>query len=146
MRFWIKRKSHITRFDNVDPLHAPAVSTNIIFSPLHLTSLTMFPLPQNIRPLDLLPHLIRANLLKDSDIDFIYDPKYQEREKIKRILRTAPCRDSGAFERFVDSFEADRSHAAHMYLARKLRETIEKKRLYPFSKLMVIHNERRPLY
>lgn len=85
--------------------------------------------------MDLLPYLIRRNLLGDTDIDFIYDPKNSEKDKAKRILRTAPSKDGGnGFERFVQCFEADSSHEGHVYLARRLRETIEKKRLYPFSK------------
>ena len=92
---------------------------------------------QNICPIDLLPHLKRQNLLSDSDIDYIYNPKNQERDKIKRILFTAPGKDSGAFDRFVECFEADSNHTSHVYLARRLREAIERKRLYPFSKSLI---------
>lgn len=88
---------------------------------------------QNIVPIDLLPHLQRLNLLADDDIDYVYNPQNSEKDKIKRILRTAPGKDGDAFERFVECFEADSHHKHHAYLARRLREAIEKKRHYPFS-------------
>jgi len=92
---------------------------------------------QNINPLDLLPHLQREDLLPDNDIDYIYDPKNSEKDKIVRILRTAPMQSSNAFEKFVECFEVDSAHKGHTYLARRLKEAIEMKRLYPFSKLAI---------
>ena len=89
---------------------------------------------QNICPIDLLPHLKRHNLLSDNDIDYIYNPQNLEKDKVKRILLTAPSKDSEAFDRFVACFETDSSHSKHMNLARRLRDAIERKKLYPFSK------------
>ena len=87
--------------------------------------------------MDLLPHLQRHNLLSDDEIDYIYDPSHSERDKIKKILLTAPSKNADAFDSFAECLEADGSHKAHVYLAKRLREAIEKKRLYPFSKLQL---------
>lgn len=83
--------------------------------------------------MDLLPHLQRFNLLSDDEIDYIYNPKHSEKDKVKKILRSAPSKHGDAFDLFVECFEADKEHQAHLYLAKRLREAVEKKRLYPFS-------------
>ena len=87
-----------------------------------------------MKPLDLLPHLKQLDLLEDEEIDFVYDPKNSEKDKIKKILLTAPSKNGNAFDLFVECFEADSDHQPHIYLGKRLREAIEKKRLYPFSK------------
>lgn len=84
--------------------------------------------------MDLLPHLQRHDLLSDDEIDYIYDPSHSDRDKIKKILLTAPTKNADAFDSFAECLEADSSHKPHVYLAKRLREAIEKKRLYPFSK------------
>ena len=91
------------------------------------------PLLQSIKPLDLLPHLKRFNLLSDDEIDYIYNPRNSEKDKVKKILRMAPSKNGDAFDMFVQCFEEDNNHQEHLYLARRLRDAIEKKRLYPFS-------------
>lgn len=92
------------------------------------------PTLQSVSPLDLLPHLKRFNLLSDDEIDYIYDPKNSVKDKVKKILLNAPSKNGNSFDVFVECFEADSSHQGHMYLAKRLRDAIERKRLYPFSK------------
>lgn len=87
--------------------------------------------------MDLLPHLVRLKLLIDEDIDYLYNPKNREQDKIKRII-SASTQDANALERFADCLEADSNHKAHTHLAKRLREAMERKRLYPFSKTPVI--------
>lgn len=76
----------------------------------------------------------KFELLSDDDIDFIYNPNNSKKDKIKCIVLHAPSRDVDAMDKFVMCLETDIGHLPHVYLAKKFREAIDKKRLYPFSK------------
>ena len=55
-----------------------------------------------------------------------------DKEKRRRILACAPSND---FDRFVECLFAEKNDSGHVYLTRRLREAIEKKRNNPFSEL-----------
>jgi len=85
--------------------------------------------------MDLLPHLKSRSLLLDDDIDFLYDPSHTHKDKVRRIVLSVPNKDMDAMETFVECLEMDTAHQGHTYLAKRFREALEKKRLYPFSRL-----------
>ncbi len=87
--------------------------------------------------MDLIPHLQRFDLLNDSDIDFVYNPSNSTKDKIKRIILEAPTHDGNSFERFVDCLECDGNHSSHVYLTKRFREAMEKKKMYPFSEEII---------
>ncbi len=88
-------------------------------------------------PMNLLPYLKSRSLLSDDDVDFLYNPSHTNKEKVKRIVQGVPNRDMDAMEAFVDCLEMDSTDQGHVYLAKRFKEAIEKKRLYPFSKLLL---------
>ena len=86
----------------------------------------------------LFPYLQHNSLLSNDDVDYICNPRRTENERRRRIIISAPCRDPDAFDRFVECLSVEHSHSGHAYLARRMREAIEKKRENPFSKIKVV--------
>lgn len=95
-----------------------------------------------MNPAELLPHLKERNLLSDEDIKYLISP-HTEKEKRRRILACAPSCD---FNLFVESIFSEKNDSGHIYLSRRLREAIEKKRNNPFSELIIMFSyiERKP--
>ena len=69
----------------------------------------------------LLPHLMRYGLANREDTDYISNPYRTSRERNMHIIRTAPHKDSNAFERFVRCLEEVQSD-----LAVQLRQRMSK--------------------
>ena len=86
--------------------------------------------------MDLLPYLKSCSLLSDDDIDYLYDPNHTHKDKVRHIVLSVPNKDMDAMETFVECLEMDVGHEGHTYLAKRFREALEKKRLYPFSTFM----------
>lgn len=84
-------------------------------------------------PLTLYPYLQSHGLITHEDVDYIINPHRTDRERRSRVLITAPYKEPNAFERFLQSLSEEPDHAGHKYLARRLREALEKKRMNPYS-------------
>ncbi len=81
----------------------------------------------------IVPLLSQYNLLNGDDLKYLSHPFRTEKEKKKRILASAPATD---FELFVEVISSEKTDSGHVYLARRVREALEKKRSNPFSKLV----------
>ncbi|XP_064390018.1 mucin-2-like isoform X3 [Halichondria panicea] len=87
-------------------------------------------LMQYLNPVVIIPLLSQYNLLKGDDLKYLSHPFRTEKEKKKRIIASAPATD---FELFVEAISSEKTDSGHVYLARRIREALEKKRSNPFS-------------
>lgn len=96
-------------------------------------------LMQHMDPMSLHPYLLRHGLVSREDVDYICNPHRTDRERRSRILHAVPYTDPQAFQYFLQSLSEEPDHAGHKYLAKSLREALEKKRQNPYSKAACVH-------
>ncbi len=95
------------------------------------------PLPciQYLNPVVIVPLLEQHYLISSDDSKYLSHPFRTDKEKKKIILTSAPTTD---FDLFVDVISSEKTDSGHVYLARRIRETLEKKRNNPFSECNLV--------
>lgn len=65
--------------------------------------------------------------------DFINSPKTSDELRKQRILTALAVQDGDIVDRLVDCLSNDMVYSNHRYIARRLREAMDKKRRHPDS-------------
>ena len=66
-------------------------------------------------------------------LDYIRSPHRSDEERKDRILSAILLQEGDSIDRLVDCLLQETSHSGHKYLARRLREAVEKKQQHPDS-------------
>jgi CHAD domain-containing protein len=69
---------------------------------------------------------------------YISSPQQSDEDKKERVLCALVVQEEDAVERLVECLAGDSAHSTHRYMARKLREALEKKRQHPECELYII--------
>ena len=66
-------------------------------------------------------------------LDYIESPHRSDGDRKDRILSAILLQEGDSVDRLIDCLSVEKSHSGHKYLARRLREAVEKKKQHPDS-------------